>query len=63
MDSKSPGLSSRVVQYNESESRATHQAKYNKPGVFPIVHLFKKDIPVLTPKLKRVTVRVATSGR
>lgn len=64
MDSKSPGLSSRVVQYhNASEYKPTHQIKYDKAGIFPIVHLFKKDIPVVSPKPKRVTVRLANPGK
>lgn len=42
----------------------THQAKYGSPGLFPIVHLYKKDKPPLVnPKAKRVTVRIATPGK
>lgn len=62
MDSKSPGLSSRIVQYNkEAEHRPTHQAKYGRPGVFPVVHLFNKEKSI-SPKPKMVTLRFAPSG-
>lgn len=65
MDSKSPGLSGRLVQYNNEVEvqKATHQAKYGRPGVFPIVHLFKKDTPIISPKPRRVTVRMASAGK
>lgn len=63
MDSRSPGLSSRIVQYNrEAENRPTHQPKYGRPGVFPIVHLFKKEQSA-SPKPKTVTLRFAPSGK
>lgn len=63
MDSKSPGFSSRIVQYNkEAEHRSTHQARYGRPGVFPIVHLFNKE-KTTSPKPKTVTLRFAPSGR
>lgn len=62
MDSKSPGLSSRIVQYNRStEHRPTHQAKYNRPGIFPVVHLFNREKAALR-KPKTVTMRLAPSG-
>lgn len=62
MDSKSPGFSSRIVQYSkEAEHQPTHQAKYGRPGVFPVVHLFKKD-KSSSPKPKTVTLRFAPSG-
>ncbi|CAH0557350.1 unnamed protein product [Brassicogethes aeneus] len=65
MDTKSPGLTSRIVQYeeeqkNQQRSMPTHQKKYNSPGLFPIVHLFKKKPPVLEQKPKTVTVRIAS---
>lgn len=66
---KSPGLVGRIVQYNEEAEREkervrspTHQAKYGSPGLFPVVHLFKKKPPILEQKPKRVTVRVASPG-
>ncbi|VEN48748.1 unnamed protein product [Callosobruchus maculatus] len=65
-DAKSPGLVSRIVQYNEETEQekehqrpATHQAKYSGAGLFPIVHLFKKDLPTLEPR--KVTVKLASS--
>lgn len=68
-DTKSPGLASRIVQYNEEAERdrehsrpPTHQAKYGSPGLFPVVHLFKKKLPVLEQKPKRVTIRIASPG-
>ncbi|KAK9870698.1 hypothetical protein WA026_008270 [Henosepilachna vigintioctopunctata] len=63
IDSKSPGYTARLIQYNEESSRnqqLTHQEKYGSPGLFPIVHLFKKDVPIITPKPKQTTVRIGT---
>lgn len=60
LDSKSPGYTSRIVQYKNEQQNYTHQEKYDGPGLFPIVHLFKKDPPVLSPKSKNVTVRIGT---
>ncbi|XP_044750718.1 nuclear pore complex protein DDB_G0274915-like [Coccinella septempunctata] len=63
IDTKSPGYAGRLVQYNEESSRKqqnTHQEKYGSPGLFPIVHLFKKEVPVISPKLKKGTVRIGT---
>ncbi|KAL3283168.1 hypothetical protein HHI36_006320 [Cryptolaemus montrouzieri] len=63
IDTKSPGYAGRLVQYNEENSRNqqhTHQEKYGSPGLFPIVHLFKKNIPVISPKPKKPTVRIGT---
>ncbi|CAH1104676.1 unnamed protein product [Psylliodes chrysocephalus] len=66
-DVKSPGLANRIVQYNEeAESEkdqrrhATHQTKYGSLGLFPVVHLFKKKLPLLEQKRRQVTVRVAS---
>ncbi|KAJ8913523.1 hypothetical protein NQ315_017074 [Exocentrus adspersus] len=66
-DAKSPGLASRIVQYNEEAERQreyasppTHQAKYGSPGLFPVVHLFKKKLPTLEQKPRRVTIRIAS---
>lgn len=68
-ETKSPGLARRIVQYNEEAEREkehprppTHQAKYGSPGLFPIVHLFKKKTPTLEQKPRRVTVRIASPG-
>lgn len=62
MDSKSPGLASRIVQYSrDAEHKPTHQAKYGRPGVFPVVHLFNKE-KTTSPKPKTVTLRFAPSG-
>nr|CAH7743593.1 unnamed protein product [Callosobruchus chinensis] len=65
-DAKSPGLVSRIVQYNEETEHekgyhrpATHQTKYSGAGLFPIVHLFKKDLPTLEPR--KVTVKLSSS--
>lgn len=69
-ETKSPGLAGRIVQYNEEAEREkeqtrkpTHQPKYGSPGLFPIVHLFKKKPPTLEQKPKRVTVKIASPGR
>lgn len=65
MDSKSPGLTGRIVQYTnerKEERMPTHQAKYGSPGLFPVVHFFKQSVPVISPKPRRVTVRIATPG-
>ncbi|XP_018566328.1 mucin-5AC [Anoplophora glabripennis] len=66
-DTKSPGLAGRIVQYNEETERErehsrppTHQAKYGSPGLFPVVHLFKKKLPTLDQRPKRVTIRIAS---
>nr|XP_022908146.1 uncharacterized protein PB18E9.04c-like [Onthophagus taurus] len=62
-DAKSPGLSSRIVQYsNETRDNQTltHQTRYGSPGIFPVVHFFKKDVPVISPKPKKVMVRLAS---
>lgn len=40
----------------------THQAKYGSPGLFPIVHLFKKSPPTLEQRPKRVKVRISSPG-
>ncbi|EFA03254.1 hypothetical protein TcasGA2_TC013188 [Tribolium castaneum] len=50
--SRSPGYTTRVVQYSEEHgrSRPSHQHKYNKLGSFPIVHFFKKELPSLKRK-------------
>lgn len=68
-DVKSPGLANRIVQYNEeAESEKdqrrhpTHQTKYGSLGLFPVVHLFKKKLPLLEQKRRQVTVRVASPG-
>lgn len=53
------------MEYDEEQkkkSMPTHQKKYNGPGLFPIVHLFKKKPPVLEQKPRTVTVRLATPG-
>ncbi|XP_045471572.1 nuclear pore complex protein DDB_G0274915-like [Harmonia axyridis] len=63
IDTKSPGLAGRLVQYNEESSQKqqnTHQERYGSPGLFPIVHLFKKSVPVISPKLKKGTIRIGT---
>lgn len=65
MDTKSPGLTNRIVQYdNEAKQMLapTHQAKYGSPGLFPVVHFFKQDIPTISPKPKKVTVKIASPG-
>lgn len=69
-DAKSPGLASRIVQYNEEAERekeykrpSTHQAKYGSPGVFPVVHLFKKDLPKLEQKPRRNSLHLSTPGK
>lgn len=69
-ETKSPGLAGRIVQYNEEAERKkeeklrppTHQAKYGSPGLFPIVHLFKKSPTTLEQKPKRVKVRISSPG-
>lgn len=62
VDARSPGLTSRAVQYNEERKRLnpTHQKQYGSPGLFPIVHLFKKEIPQLNLQRKRIPVRIAS---
>lgn len=65
IDTKSPGFAGRLVQYNEESSRKqpnTHQERYGSPGLFPIVHLFKKEIPVISPKIKKGTVQIGSPG-
>lgn len=61
MDCKSPGLTSRIVQYNNESNDErrplTHQVKYSSPNSFPIVHFFKPELPVIKPK--KVTVKMA----
>ncbi|CAG9854935.1 unnamed protein product [Phyllotreta striolata] len=66
-DVKSPGLASRIVQYNEEAEREKEQrhpsmcqAKYGSLGLFPVVHLFKKKLPILEQRPRHVTVRVAS---
>ncbi|GLV38668.1 hypothetical protein CBL_05667 [Carabus blaptoides fortunei] len=61
-DTQSPGLASRVVQYHNELSgnqTSTHQAKYGSPGLFPIVQLYKKELPILARSPRRCTVRIA----
>lgn len=65
MDTKSPGLASRIVQYNNElsgEQSSTHQPKYGSPGQFPIVQLYKKELPILARTPRRCTVRIAPPG-
>lgn len=69
-ETKSPGLARRIVQYNqetENEKDKKHppiyQAKYGSPGLFPIVHLFKKSPPTLEQRPKRVKVRISSPGK
>ncbi|KAJ3655479.1 hypothetical protein Zmor_014610 [Zophobas morio] len=52
IDCESPGYSSRVVRYNEEQGKPqpSHLCKYDKLGVFPIVHFFKKELPYLRRK-------------
>ncbi|XP_017776749.1 PREDICTED: nuclear pore complex protein DDB_G0274915-like isoform X2 [Nicrophorus vespilloides] len=63
-DVKSPGLATRIVQYNNEQTpelpAPTHQSKYGSPGLFPVVHFFKKGLPVITPKQSKVTMKIAT---
>lgn len=40
----------------------THQAKYGTAGLFPVVHFFKKDIPTINPKQRKVMVKIASPG-
>jgi nuclear pore complex protein Nup121 len=63
IDSKSPGYSTRVVQYNEEQERSLpiYQGKYDKLGVFPIVHFFKKDLPSLKRRSSHVNVHMRSS--
>ncbi|XP_030749562.1 nuclear pore complex protein DDB_G0274915-like [Sitophilus oryzae] len=63
-ETKSPGLVERVVLYNEEAERnhePTHQEKYDSPGLFPIVHLFKRKPPVLDQSLNRVKIKLSNS--
>ncbi|KAH1024684.1 nuclear pore complex protein DDB_G0274915 [Dendroctonus ponderosae] len=62
-ETKSCGLAKRIVLYNEEaeeERRVTHQQRYNGLGLFPVVHLFKQQSPVLGPSLKRVKVKLSS---
>ncbi|KAK9737314.1 hypothetical protein QE152_g10826 [Popillia japonica] len=62
-DTKSPGLTNRIVQYNNEAKQKqllTHQPKYGSPGLFPVVHFFKKDVPTASPQPRKVTVRIAS---
>lgn len=69
-ETKSPGLAGRIVQYNQETENLkdrihppTHQAKYGSPGLFPIVHLFKKSPPTLEQRPKRLKVRISSPGK
>lgn len=69
-ETKSPGLARRIVQYNQESEKdkersrpATHQVKYGSPGLFPIVHLFKKSPPNLEQRPKRLKVRISSPGK
>ncbi|KAK9870677.1 hypothetical protein WA026_008238 [Henosepilachna vigintioctopunctata] len=60
--SKSRGYTGTLVQYNGESSRVqqlTHQEKYGSPDIFPRIHLFQKDIPIIEPK--QTTLRIETS--
>ncbi|KRT78454.1 hypothetical protein AMK59_8438 [Oryctes borbonicus] len=62
-DTKSPGLTNRIVQYsNEAKQKQTptHQIKYGSPVLFPVVHFFKKDVPTVSPQPRKVTVKIAS---
>ncbi|XP_066258164.1 nuclear pore complex protein DDB_G0274915-like [Euwallacea similis] len=61
-ETKSSGLARRIVSYKEEaeqEKYLTHQEKYGSPGLFPVVHLFKKTAP--EQSLKRVKVKLANT--
>ncbi|XP_066137523.1 nuclear pore complex protein DDB_G0274915-like [Euwallacea fornicatus] len=61
-ETKSSGLARRIVSYKEEaeqEKYLTHQEKYSSPGLFPVVHLFKKTAP--EQSLKRVKVKLANT--
>lgn len=54
------------MQYNNELSgnqTSTHQAKYGSPGQFPIVQLYKKELPILARSPRRCTVRIAPPGK
>lgn len=66
-DTQSPGLTSRIVQYNgdyngydRTRDRITHLPEYNRPGLFPNVNLNKTPLKSIKPSSqKSVTVRIA----
>lgn len=62
-ETKSSGLAKRIVSYREAqeEQRPTHQEKYNSPGLFPVVHLFKNSSSPLPTK--KVKVKLASPGK
>lgn len=62
-ETKSSGLAKRIVSYREAqeEQHPTHQEKYNSPGLFPVVHLFKNSTSPLPTK--KVKVKLASPGK
>lgn len=64
-ETRSSGLARRIVLYNEEkelEKQPTHQEKYSTLGLFPIVHLFKKKVPLLEQSPKRVKIKLSSPG-
>ncbi|XP_076270954.1 uncharacterized protein LOC143202877 [Rhynchophorus ferrugineus] len=64
-ETRSSGLVERVVSYNKEAERLpepTHQEKYNSPGLFPIVHLFKRKPPILEQSSNKVKISLSNSG-
>lgn len=65
-ETKSSGLVERVVSYNKEAERLpepTHQEKYNSPGLFPIVHLFRRKTPILEHSSNKVKIRLSNSSK
>ncbi|CAG9771828.1 unnamed protein product [Ceutorhynchus assimilis] len=64
-ETKSSGLARRIVQYKEkkdkkNEKHYTHQEQYSSPGLFPIVHLFRKKLPARKLKPERIMPRMSS---
>ncbi|XP_018319607.1 nuclear pore complex protein DDB_G0274915 isoform X2 [Agrilus planipennis] len=58
-DSRSYGLASRIVDYNAREEERDNRSTYKAQRAFPIVRLFKKELPVISAKPNTVTVHIA----